>query len=662
MTVHDTLARSSLPYSTGREKPLPQLPVTFYRSGPVAAVVVWTGLYLALSALLRGVLLFVYRGEIHDSLLQQLKAPLVGLGMDLVTLGYILPVVVLWMVMLPRRWQEARWVRAGRLGFFSLSLFGLLYLFTTEFYFFEEFLARFNYIAVEYLISPSEVFGNIWEFYPVIPVLVACALLTVGIAWSLRRTLTAPPTAQWNRRSRLLTLTAVLVLTAVGSQVGMSNTLWSRDRLLNEISNNGLFGFFYSFRTAGLDYGQYYLTLQPDQMWAQVHARLGSGEMDQRSTRREVTGNTSKQPWNVVFVIEESLGSEFSAALGGRYDATPELDALIRQGLLFDNVFATGNRTIRGLEASLASLPPLPGRSVIKRDKSEHVETLARVLQRVGYQTSFVYGGRGIFDGMSSFLQANGFDRFIEQKDFSDDEFRTAWGVSDEAVFDRALAEMDRQYAVDQPFFTAVLTVSNHKPFTYPEGRIDADPARRKRINAVRYADYALGRFFRQAATHPFFDRTLFVIFGDHGARVYGAELIPLPSYRVPLLMLGPPVAAGVRQPILGSSMDITPTVLDLLGLPYESVFYGKSLVANPPSYNFVLMQHNRNLALYDGHRLVVLGLRKTSQAFTVRSDDTLEPIEVWDPELLGLRDSAVAFFESAYELYDERRYRVTDG
>ena len=661
MTVHDSLAGIHLPVARRKTWGF-RLPALLYRSGPTAAVVAWIGLYLALSALLRGVLLFTYRGEIHDSLLQQLLAPLIGLGMDLVTLGYILPPVVLWLVVLPRRWQAARWLRAGRLGLFSLSIFGLLYLFITEFYFFDEFLARFNYIAVEYLISPTEVFGNIWEFYPVVPVLVICAVLTVGIAWSLRRAVTAPPSLEWNRRGRLLSLALVLLLTAVGSQVGMSNTLWSRDRLLNEISNNGLFSFFYSLRTAGLDYNQYYLTLPEDQMWTTVHARLGSGKIDPRSTRRQVTGQAPGRPWNVVFIIEESLGSEFSGTLGGRHDVTPELDALIHQGLIFDNVFATGNRTIRGLEASLASLPPLPGQSVIKRDKSEDVETLARVLKRQGYQTAFVYGGRGMFDGMSHFMLANGFDRFVEQKDFPDGEFHTAWGVSDEAVFDRALALMDQQEAAGAPFFTTILTVSNHKPFTYPEGRIAADPTEHKRLNAVRYADYALGRFFRAAAGHPFFDDTVFVVFGDHGARVYGAERIPLPSYRVPLLILGPGVPVGVRRSTLGSSMDITPTVLDLLGLSYESVFYGKSLLADPPRYPFVLMQHNRDLALYDGQRMVVLGLQKTFQAFAVRPDDTLDPLETWNPRLVEMRDDAAAFFESAYELYDQRRYRVKSG
>jgi len=202
----------------------------------------------------------------------------------------------------------------------------------------------------------------------------------------------------------------------------------------------------------------------------------------------------------VVIFLEESLGSEFWGCLGRSNTLTPEMDKLATQeGMLFSNLYACGNRTVRGMEGVLSSFPPLPGDSIVKRDLSDNVETVARVMKRDGYSTVFLYGGRGLFDGMRSYAVRNGYDRFIEQKHFKDPAFTTVWGVCDEEVFMRAVDELHALAEKGQPFFGTILSVSNHKPYTYPKGRIPEDPAKQTRENAVKYSDFALGQFFRAA-------------------------------------------------------------------------------------------------------------------------------------------------------------------
>lgn len=628
--------------------------------GPATTVGAWILLYLCLGAILRAFLLGAHASDVAFTPGHLLATFARGLTMDFVALAFLASPAVLWMVLLPAKWQCKRVACRGRLACFTLSLFGLFYLAAVEIFFFDEFLARFNYIAVDYLLFPHEVFVNIWQSYPVVPVLAVCLALATGLGWTLRRPILSPPTVNWTKRARVATLGLGFLALAASAQVGMESTSWSGNRVLDEIASNGAYSFAYALRNAGLDFDQFYQTMDDKAAWAEVHRSLGSGQLEDRSTRRFVPGRPGAEPLNVVFIIEESLGSEFSRALGGRYDATPQLDRLMQEGMVFDHVFATGNRTIRGLEAALVSLPPLPGSSVVKRDRSQGLATLASTLKTAGYSTTFLYGGRGYFDNMAAFMLANGFDRFIEQADFEEPTFTTAWGVCDEDLFDRALSELDALDAGDAPFFATLLTVSNHKPYTYPPGRIAEDPREQTRLNAVKYADHALGRFFDEAARRAYFEHTLFVVFGDHGARVYGAERIPLPSYRIPLLMLGPKtLPAGTRTSVLGSSMDVTPTVLDILGLRYESVFYGKSLVAAQPAYDWVLMQHNRDLALFDGSRMVVLGLKGSAEAYDVGDDDSLTEVKSWTPELRAMRRQAVAVFQTAHELYMERRYRI---
>src|ERR1043166_935131 len=253
-----------------------------------------------------------------------------------------------------------------------------------------------------------------------------------------------------------------------------------------------------------------------------------------QSVRRQVAGDAARPKLNVVIFLEESLGSEFWGCLGRAQTLTPEMDKLAKEeGLLFTDIYACGNRTVRGMEGVLSSFPPLPGDSIVKRDLSDNVETIARVLKRDGYATAFLYGGRGIFDGMRSYALRNGYDRFIERKHFDHPTFTTVWGVCDEDLFTHSAEEFRSLAQAGQPFFATILSVSNHKPYTYPKGKIPEDPDQRRRENAVKYSDYALGEFFRLARNERFWTNTIFAVVADHGARVYGQQSIPIHSYEI---------------------------------------------------------------------------------------------------------------------------------
>jgi phosphoglycerol transferase MdoB-like AlkP superfamily enzyme len=620
---------------------------------------------MAVSFAVRIVLLVLQHALSHNGVLRVLASIGAGEISDVLAAFWVAAPFVLYLTLVPERWYRSRAHRAIVPALFGLATFGVLFVAVVEVFFFLEFNGRFNFVAVDYLMFPTEVVENIWESYPTGFVLSLLAVVSAGAAFLLRK----PLSAAWNRplppgqrAGAMFAFAGVLALLTVG--VPSSLTHVSEDRALNEIAANGYSSFWRALLGADAPYAGLYATRDGAQVFPRLHRLLAEpaavpASFVPGSTRRHIRPLGPRRRLNVVVVLEESFGSEFVSALHPRpVSLTPSYDALTNEGLLFTHAYSTGNRTIRALEATTSSLPPLPGISIVRRPQSKDLFTLPALLRANGYQTLFVYGGRALFDGMGGYLRANGINRVVEQKDYPEDAFRTAWGVSDQAIFDRALTEMDAMHAQGKPFYTLVLSVSNHRPYQFPEGEIVWDKSLKGRENAVRYADWALGRFVRQARQHPFFKDTLFVLMGDHGARVYGAAEIPLPSYEVPILFYAPGIIpAGAKVDTLTSSMDIPPTVLGVLGMEYDSPFFGHDVLRIDPSAGRALMTHNNNIALMKGSRIAVLGLHRSAQLFDVRPDGSFVPLTRPDPAGLELIEDAICYYTGADTLYRTGAY-----
>jgi phosphoglycerol transferase MdoB-like AlkP superfamily enzyme len=616
--------------------------------------------------LLRAFLFSRFAGnETSFSELAQLIAA--GFQRDLfMALVFSLPWLGWFVILRDRAFGEAwhRWLfTAASFGFIAWQIFQL----AIEYYFFEEFRSRFNTVAVDYLIYPHEVFVNIGESYPVIPIVSACLIL--GVAWTwLARRLCRP---MWNDPAPLgkrffhfvgaLALALVLAVT-----FNFKGATISKDRTLNEIANNGPISFIAAFWTRNLDYTAFYKTLPKEEAYARARRLLTEPGVEfvnpGESIRRRIAGDATKPRLNLVIILEESLGSEFWGCLGRTNTLTPAMDRLaLEEGWLFTNLYASGNRTVRGFEGVLASFPPLPGDSIVKRDRSENVETIARVLKRDGYNTLFLYGGRGVFDGMRAFAVHNGYDKFVEQKHFENPSFTTAWGVADEDLFKRTVTELRDLSKQDKPFCATVLTVSNHKPYTYPTGRIAEDPLKKKREHAVKYSDWCLGEFFKAVKNEPYWTNTVFCVVADHGARVYGSQTIPIKSYEIPMVLLGPALVKEPKQlDQLGCSLDVPVTLLGLIGRPYESLFFGRDLLKGDPAHERVLINHNRSIGIWAKERMIVLSLQKSVEYY----EGDPKKVEVRTLANPGateqqLSDDCAALFQVADDLYMNQRYHL---
>jgi len=487
-----------------------------------------------------------------------------------------------------------KWRRQVRQVLYFITLF--IYTFAivmnavSEYFFWNEFGIRYNFIAVDYLIYTTEVIGNIMESYPVVPlfsgVFVVVLALTIFLYKKTKSTLETIP----NLKEKGLFLGGYVVLFLLSLWVTPKfDNIKSNNVFVQEIRANGVYKFYYAFTHSELDFFQFYPTLPEEEARSTFFSNFmipypGFGECGFRNFApiRElpypVEGEDDEQHKNVVLISVESLSAEFMAAYGNTEGITPFLDSLAQKSIFLTNLYATGNRTVRGLEALTLCVPPTPGESIVKRKDNKNKFTTGSVFKSKGYSVKYLYGGYSYFDNMKDFFGGNGYD-IIDRDNFTPEEitFANIWGVSDEDMARKAIKEMNAQAKTGKPFFNHWMTVSNHRPFTYPEGRIDIPGTAKSRQGGVKYTDYALKLFFELAKKESWFKDTVFVIVADHCASSAGRTELPLDRYRIPCLIYADFLEAEQIDK-LASQIDVMPTVMELLNFSYESKFLGQDI------------------------------------------------------------------------------------
>jgi len=614
----------------------------------------WLGIFL----LTRAALLFSHLDEAGHAYFAVFA---VGLLNDLVFLVYTALPLSLFVLLCPRRLWQARVTRWLLVAILAVSIYLMLFTAVAEWLFWDEFGVRFNFIAVDYLVYSDEVLNNILESYPIALLLSILGLLTLALVLALIKPL------QWvfeapypSLRQRALQTAGIALVALLCIQFADQDSLRSQggNTYQRELASNGPYQFFAAFRNNELDYQQFYSTL-PEAVTAQ-HMRdelnepgvtfIGKEPLD---IRRTVSNPGTPRTPNIVLVTIESLSAKYLGSNGDPRNLSPNLDALRKQSLYFNNFYATGTRTDRGLEAITLSIPPTPGRSIVKRIGREGgFASLGQQLSEVGYDAVFVYGGRGYFDNMNAFFSGNGY-RIVDQSsvDEQDISFKNAWGMSDEDLYKQAIRLADADHANQVPFFLQLMTTSNHRPYTYPDGRIDI-PSGNGRDGAVKYTDYAIGKFLEEARKKPWFDDTLFIFVADHTAGSAGKEDLPVQNYQIPLFIYAPKLIEPREEGKLASQIDLAPTLLGLLNMSYTSTFYGRDLLKEDNLPPRVLIGNYQHLGLFDGQDLAILsprgGLRLHQQALGESREIPAEP-----ENLLVAR--AIAYYESASYGFKQR-------
>jgi phosphoglycerol transferase MdoB-like AlkP superfamily enzyme len=630
-----------------------------YRFSPVLIALL---LFCGASLISRITLLIYSAGGFEWSLFNITKVFLIGLFFDLAAASYALVPLVLYLWLFPSKWYGKKLNRILLITYFSIVVFTLLFNGISECIFWDEFSVRYNFIAVDYLVYTTEVIGNIRQSYPVNTILsiliVISALITYGLRKKIWESTVVP--MRFGKRSRYLLL---FLLAPIATYFGVNHN-WknhSSNQYIDELSGNGIYDFGFAFWHNELDYNTFYKTIPIEKALSILRKNLGfapNGKSD-HSTIRSITSDLPEKRMNVILISVESLSAEFLGSYGNTQGITPNLDSLAKEGMRFTNLYASGTRTVRGLEALSLCVPPTPGEAIVKRPNNKNLFTLGSVFRSKGYSSRFIYGGYGYFDNMNEFFSQNGYEvtdrNALTAKEI---HYENTWGVADEDLFMLSLKELDKDYKNKKPFFAHIMTVSNHRPYTYPAGRIDI-PSHTGREGAVKYTDYAIGKFIRDAKRKPWFKNTLFVIVADHCASSAGKVELPVDKYHIPLIIYSPGNIAPGKFEKLTAQIDIGPSILGLLNFSYKSKFFGQDVFKMKDDQQRAFISTYQSLGYIKNNKLVILDPNKKISTF---APDFLtgasKPIaaEAW------LTNEAIANYQSASYLYSSKGYNFVSN
>jgi phosphoglycerol transferase MdoB-like AlkP superfamily enzyme len=471
-----------------------------------------------------------------------------------------------------------------RLILYSITIFIYVLLIiqnaVSEYFFWNEFGVRYNFIAVDYLIYTNEVIRNIIESYPIIPLVSIILIISIAFTYLIvkKTKVYFNNLPKFNEKIKTSILYSVLFLLSIFFLPFLSKNQNSDNQFANELQSTGLYKFYIAFTNSELDYDKFYKTIPNDEAFAILKNQIP--EISNSSTLRTIKGNDPEIRKNIVLITVESFSAEFLTYYGNKLKITPFLDSLATKSLFFSNLYATGNRTVRGLESVTLCLPPSPGESIVKRKDNKNKFSTNSILQSKGYSSKFFYGGNAYFDNMDDFFIGNNY-KVVDKSSFKPNEisFSNVWGVCDEDMAKKIIQNVTADSQNKKPFFAHWMTVSNHRPFSFPEGKIDIPNSFVCREAVVKYSNFALKQFFKMAEKQSWFDDTIFVIVADHCASSSGKTELPLDRYRIPAFVYAPKFIEPRIYNQLVSQIDLMPTVFGLLNFNYESKFYGQDVL-----------------------------------------------------------------------------------
>lgn len=552
-------------------------------------------------------------GDIGTMLLQGVRADLIFAGLWLIIPLLLAPVLA----------GKKRFTFWRRFSHFWV-LFGLclaIFIEVSTPQFILQYDIRPNRLYVEYLKYPKEVFSTLWQGYRAM--LLSGIAVTVVLLWMLNRVfirLTAT-TQPYTGKTLWLSWPLVLLLvfaavrsTAEHRPANPAMFAITSDALVNSLIINSPYSVFYAL-----------YSMRHEAHSSEIYGKLPDAEMfklalDWPWLKQAVFNDatiptlhqqqatvTRTKPLNLVIILQESLGATFVESLGG-LPVTPELEKLKYDGWWFEQMYATGTRSVRGIEAVVSGFMPTPAQSVVKLSLAQqNFYTLGSTLTQRGYNTSFIYGGEAHFDNMRSFFTGNGIKQVIDQAQMPDPVFVGSWGASDEDLFNATAKHLADMHQQQKPFFSLVFTSSNHTPFEFPDGRISLyEEPKATMNNAVKYADYALGKFIAEARRQPYWQDTLFLIVADHDNRVYGNNLVPIEKFHIPALIVGADLEPKRITPV-ASQIDLAPTLLSLMGISSSTPLTGRDFSLDATSPGRALMQFDQYFALLEEQQVTIL-------------------------------------------------------
>ncbi|MFM7897297.1 MAG: LTA synthase family protein [Flavobacterium sp.] len=553
--------------------------------------------------------------------------------------------------------------------YFIFFLFLILLMELATLDFINQYDTRPNRLLLDYLIYPKEVVGTLLKSYlPSLIITIILSVIALFSAFKYGKKVFYPIESKYKIKLLLFPFVAFLLFFgARGSltskrPINASNAIFCSDQMTNSLGLNSFYTVAfaaYSMKNEGdvKKYGK----MDELEAYTRVKKYMDVTEFipSEVPFLHLQKPDVAQPKHNVVILLEESLGAEYVGCLNG-LKLTPEFDKLSKEGILFTKLYCTGTRSVRGIEQVTSGFLPNPTESVVKLSGSQQgFFTLADAFGRQNYDTSFIYGGMSNFDNMASFFNGNGFKNIIDETDFDCDGKKHAmkgtWGYCDE---DLAVKANDYfKNLGNKPFFSLLFSTSNHEPFEFPEGRIKLYDKKKNTVNnAMKYADFSIGKFFELAKKEAYYKNTIFVVIADHNTRTYGKNLVPVNKFHIPALIIAPNVEKGITYDNLASQMDIPSTVLALSGITTKTPMPGRNLLKLPKgTKGRTIMLFHETYAFRVDDDIVILNPNAKPLQFKVKSDTQLVPIALNEE----LAKDALAHIVASSNLYKKRVYKI---
>ncbi|MBV1810931.1 LTA synthase family protein [Pseudomonas viridiflava] len=582
-------------------------------------------------------------------------------------------------------------------GFFRfwLTLVGSITLFfgLMEMDFYREFHQRLNGLVFQYVKEdPKTVLSMLWYGFPVVRYLLAWAVVTwlLSLVFKGIDRVTRPRNAlsgggagtrsiaPWYMRIGVFFLVLIVAVICArgtlrqGPPLRWGDAYTTESNFANQLGLNGTLTLITAAKSR--------MSEDRDNIWKatlpQADAQQTVRDMlltshdklvepDIAAVRRDFTppAENTLPIRNVVVILMESFAGHSVGALGSDANITPNFDRLSKEGLLFDHFFSNGTHTHQGMFATMACFPNLPGFEYLMQtpEGSHKLSGLPQLLSAGrNYDDVYVYNGNFAWDNQSGFFSNQGMTNFVGRDDFVNPVFSDpTWGVSDQDMFDRGAQELKARQD-GKPFYALLQTLSNHTPYALPENlpveRVTGHGSLDEHLTAMRYSDWALGQFFEKAKKEPYFKNTLFVVLGDHG---FGNNRqlteMDLGRFNVPMLLIGPGVQEkfGQRSSIVGTQVDVVPTIMGRLGGQTRNQCWGRDLLNLPEGdKGFGVIKPSGSeqvVAIISGNRILIEPTEMPAKLLTYTLGATPHAEEVPDaPDTEELKRKLESFLQTA--------------
>ncbi|MFC2100254.1 LTA synthase family protein [Bacteroidota bacterium] len=525
-----------------------------------------------------------------------------GLRFDIVITGYVLSIPFLFLGIVSFFPIKIRWLTKVIFIYLSVVYVIVILILCADIPYFLQFYSRLTTASLLWLDDSKYMLGMIFSepsFYIYFIVFVIIIVLFTWLLFRERKKFHNELSKKsfvankWNIPIKILSFLIVGTLLMVGirgrlnkkSPIRVGTAYFCNNQMLNKLALNPVFCFGYSLKSEMKEQNK--IDLMNEEQAVQLAASfLSLPENDTVSSfviaewnKKNGSGIINN---NVVIIIMESMGSYKLGKYDGPKNLTPNLNRIISNSLYFDNIYTAGIHTFTGIYSTLFSFPTLFTQQPLKERMDVPHNGIAKVLKNQGYATLFFTTHDSQFDNVGGFLKANGYDHIYSDLDYPNEWILSTNGVPDHKMFEYAIPVLNKISEKGQRFFTAFMTTSDHAPLIIPEN-IEFEPfSDNIDQQIIEYADWSIGYFIKLASKQEWFNNTTFVLIADHGLTVGYTYDLPLSYFHTPLIVYtpsSPQICDTLHN--LGGQIDVAPTILGLLNVPYENNTMGINLFKN---------------------------------------------------------------------------------